>query len=95
MSARIHVSDISSLERVHQVSGMQIRAARALLSISSEELARRANVGWATVRRFEEAEGVPISRGGTLAKVMTFLENAGIEFIGDPVASPGVRLRRS
>ncbi|MGN3975258.1 hypothetical protein ACPV3N_11750 [Tsuneonella sp. SYSU-LHT278] len=47
-----------------------------------------------TIQRFETAQGIPPSRGGTLAKVKTALEVAGIEFIGDPLASPGVRLRR-
>jgi hypothetical protein len=51
-------------------------------------------VGWATIRRFEEAEGIPVSRSGTLVRVKIALEEAGIEFIGDPVTSPGVRLHR-
>lgn len=78
-----------------QVSSAQIRAARGLLSISSEELATMCSVGWATIRRFESAAGIPPSRGGTLERVTRALEAAGIEFIGDPVKSPGVRLRRS
>lgn len=57
-------------------------------------LSERAQVSWATVKRFEEAEGIPPSRSGTLEKVKAALEAAGIEFIGDPTKSPGVRLRR-
>lgn len=87
------MSENSSQRYRNQLSSCQIRAARALLGISSEELARNAGVGWATVRRFEEASGVPSSRGGTLQRVKDVLEEAGIEFIGDPVCSPGVRLR--
>lgn len=76
------------------VSGLQIRAARALLGITANELAALAEITWKTVQRFEAAQGVPPSRTGTLTKVKQALEAAGIEFIGDPVTSPGVRLRR-
>ena len=76
------------------ISSSQIRAARALLSFSAEDLARLANVSWATIQRFEASEDVPPSRGGTLDRVRNALENEGIEFLGDPVASPGVRLKR-
>lgn len=76
------------------ISAGQIRSARALLDISAEELGRLANVGWATIQRFEAADGVPPSRAGTLERVQTALEQAGIEFLGDPETSPGVRLKR-
>ncbi|WP_206170004.1 hypothetical protein [Sphingorhabdus sp. YGSMI21] len=46
------------------------------------------------MQRFEASSGVPPSRSGTLERVKAALEGAGIEFIGDPVTSPGVRLRR-
>lgn len=78
-----------------QVSAQQIRAARSLLGISSEELSKLSGVGWATIRRFEEADGIPPSRGGTLERVKQALEAEGVEFIGDSVRSPGVRLRPS
>lgn len=74
------------------LSGRQIRAARGLLGISANELAELANVGWATIQRFEDSAGIPPSRSGTLERVRRALENAGIEFIGDPISSPGVRL---
>ena len=77
------------------ISGAQIRAARALLGISATELAERADVDWSTVQRFEGTEGVPKSRSGTLQRIKDALENAGITFVGDPVTSPGVRLRRA
>lgn len=75
------------------ISGGQIRAARALLGLSAVELGKVANVGWATIQRFEAVEGIPSSRSGTLERLKSALEEAGIEFIGDPVTSPGVRLR--
>lgn len=76
------------------ISGSQIRAARGLLGLSAAQLGEVAGVSWATVQRFEAADGVPQSRGGTLERIQSTLEQAGIEFIGDPLTSPGVRLRR-
>ena len=76
------------------ISGAHIRAARGLLGLSSRQLSVQCGVSWATIKRFEEAEGIPPSRSGTLERVKVALEDAGIEFIGDPVRSPGVRLRR-
>ena len=76
------------------ISSSQIRAARGMLGISAAELANMARVTWKTVQRFESVKGVPPSRSGTLERVKTALEEAGIEFLGDPVKSPGVRLRR-
>ncbi len=77
------------------VSGAQIRAARALLGLSAMQLSERAGVGWATLQRFESVDGVPASKAGTLERVEKTLENAGVVFIGDPVNSPGVQLRRA
>ena len=76
------------------ISGAQIRAARGLLGLSSREAASISHVSWATFKRFEDAEGIPPSRSGTLARVQNALEDAGVEFMGDPVKSPGVRLKR-
>ncbi len=75
------------------VSGAQIRAGRGLLGWPSQVLAERSGVGWSTIKRFEECEGIPASRAGTLERVQGALEAAGVEFIGDPETSPGVRLR--
>jgi DNA-binding transcriptional regulator YiaG len=82
-------------ERESLISSCQIRGARGLLKISASELAELAGVTWKTVQRFEASSGIPPSRSGTLERVKAALEGAGIEFIGDPVTSPGVRLRRS
>ena len=75
------------------ISAAQIRAARALLGISASELASRANVGLATIQRFETQEGVPISRSATLPRIQKALEDAGVVFLGDPINSPGVQLQ--
>ncbi len=77
------------------ISGAQIRAARALLGLSATDLAERAGVGWATVQRFESAEGLPQGRSSTFQRIQETLEEAGVTFLGDPVKSPGVQLRRA
>ena len=76
------------------VSSAQLRAARGLLGLSSQQLAESSGVSWATIKRFEDAEGIPQSRGGTLDRLVAALEASGVEFLGDPNQSPGVRLTR-
>lgn len=76
------------------ISAGQIRSARSLLGITADELGETAGVTLRTVQRFEAANGIPPSRSGTLERVKAALEAAGIEFIGDPLTSPGVRLRK-
>jgi hypothetical protein len=56
-------------------------------------LAEKSGVGWSTIKRFEEGDGIPASRSGTLERVQRTLEDAGVEFLGDPETSPGVRLK--
>lgn len=77
------------------ISGAQIRSARALLGLSAHGLAEIAHVSWATIQRFESVDAVPESRSGTLERLKAALEAEGIEFTGDPMKSPGVRLRRA
>jgi transcriptional regulator with XRE-family HTH domain len=79
---------------VSTASPAQIRAARALLGISAQQLARLADVGSATVQRYEAGGGAQQRARDTLAKIQRALEREGVEFIGDPEASPGVRLKR-
>ena len=76
------------------ITGAQIRAARALVRWSAEELAVRASVGIQTIRRFEAVDAVPPSRSSTLIVIQSTLEGAGVEFVGSPEDGPGVRLRK-
>ena len=68
----------------------QLRAARALLHLEQAELAERARVSVATIRRLESMTGRGHGRSMTFDGVRHALEQAGIEFIPD-----GVRRRRS
>jgi transcriptional regulator with XRE-family HTH domain len=74
------------------ITGAQIRAARALLRWTTEDLAREAGLASRTIKRFEQTEGIPPSRSSTLAQIQRVLEAAGIEFIGTPEQGPGLRI---
>ena len=74
---------------------MQIRAARALLAISQQDLATQAAVGLNTVKRIEAAGDEPTGNIQTLLRIKRALEQAGILFIDQEEAlGPGVRLRK-
>jgi transcriptional regulator with XRE-family HTH domain len=64
----------------------QIRAARALLRMEQDELARRAGVSVTTIRRLEAAKGEYAVAEETAAGVQNALREAGVEFIHDGVA---------
>jgi hypothetical protein len=74
------------------ITSGQIRAGRALLRWSAQELADHSSVGIATVLRLEQQDGVPSGRSHTLLELQKALETAGVEFIGTPEDAPGVRL---
>jgi transcriptional regulator with XRE-family HTH domain len=63
----------------------QVRAARALLRMDQEELARRSNVSVVTVRRLEAPDGLSKVSLGTFDEVQRTLEAAGAEFIDQGV----------
>ncbi len=75
------------------ISTDQVRAARALLRWSAQELADASGVGVATIRRMEVIDGVPSGQIRSLLAIQTALESAGVEFIGSPTDNPGVRLK--
>jgi transcriptional regulator with XRE-family HTH domain len=63
----------------------QIKAARALLRMEQEELAKRAGVSVTTIRRLEAADREYAVAEETAAGVQNALEEAGVEFIHDGV----------
>lgn len=76
------------------VSASQVRAARALLGISQDELAAKSGIPKRTIVRFELEEGVP--RQSTADAISDALEDAGIRFIAEnSTEGEGVRFRRS
>ncbi|MFN3350028.1 helix-turn-helix domain-containing protein [Pseudorhodoplanes sp.] len=66
-----------------KVSIRQLKAARALLGWSQEDLAKIAGVSLPTVKRLESADGLLGGRDDTIDKLRTAIENAGIEFLHD------------
>src|SRR5712675_654622 len=69
----------------------QIRAARAMLDWSQEDLAEKSEVSLSTVRDVE-SQRRPLDTSAA-AEIHRTLENAGVIFIpGSPDAGPGVRL---
>ena len=74
------------------LNSSQIRAARALLGWSGQELSAKSGVGVTTIRRYELEEGVPSANLRVLDKIKTTFESAGIEFTGNPLKNPGVTL---
>lgn len=69
----------------------QIRGGRGITGLSMEELARRAEVAVSTIVRLEDETSSVRPRSDTLLAVRRALEQAGIEFIFEPGAKPGLR----
>ena len=77
-----------------KVSIRQIKAARALIGWSQEQLASAAGISLPTIKRLEAAEGWLAGRETTGQKIRAALEKAGIDFIAENGGGPGVRLRK-
>jgi len=79
------------------ITSQQMRAARALLGIDQRQLAELAGLSAPTIQRMEASDGQVRGVVDTLVKVVTALEAAGIELIGENApsigAGRGVRLR--
>jgi DNA-binding XRE family transcriptional regulator len=78
---------------IPKVSIRQVKAARALLAWSQEELAAAAEVSIPTIKRLEAHDGALGGRHETGTKIRLALERAGVEFIDENGGGPGVRLR--
>jgi DNA-binding XRE family transcriptional regulator len=75
------------------VTAGQLRAARALLGISQEELARKAGLSIPTIKRCEsDNERRPTVSSQAQNKIRMALQAAGIEFIAENGGGAGVRL---
>jgi len=80
---------------IRKVSIRQLKAARALIGWSQEDLAGAAGVSLPTIKRLESNEGELGGRVTTAVNLQKALEDAGIEFIYEDGGGPGVRLRKS
>jgi DNA-binding XRE family transcriptional regulator len=78
----------------HWLSGGQIRAARALLRWSTEDLAQHASLGLNTIKRAEAKDGKTSLTAANELAIRRACESAGVEFIDENGGGPGVRMRK-
>jgi hypothetical protein len=80
--------------REKRLISAQIRAGRALVRWSAEDLARQSAVSVATIRRAELTDTETLMNAANDLAVRHALEAAGVEFIEENGGGPGVRLRK-
>jgi hypothetical protein len=91
----LNMPSLAGVKTPPSLTSAQIRAARALIRWTAEDLAENSTVSVTTVRRAELTETQTALTRVNDAVIRRTLEEAGIEFIdeeGD--AGPGVRLRK-
>ena len=76
------------------VTSAQLRAGRALIRWSAEDLARASAVGLTTIRRAELTDSETSMTVANDLAVRRALEDAGVEFIDENGGGPGVRLQK-
>ena len=76
---------------IKNITESQLKAARALLGWSGQNLSEASGVGVATIRRLETGH-LAVAHKPTVQALVFTLEQAGIEFTGDPNTNPGVTL---
>jgi transcriptional regulator with XRE-family HTH domain len=77
-----------------QLTSAQIRAARALVRWSADDLARETTLSVTTIRRAELRESETSLTSANDRAIRQALESAGVEFIDENGGGPGVRLRK-
>jgi transcriptional regulator with XRE-family HTH domain len=79
------------------ITAAQLRASRALLGIDQRRLAELSGLSVPTIQRMESREGTIRGNVDSLMKLVTALDVAGIELIGEGAISQsggrGVRLK--
>lgn len=79
------------------ISAAQLRAARALLGIDQRDLAELSGLSVPTIQRMEASEDVVRGNVDSLMKLISALNQAGVELIGPGAGSlgkgRGVRLK--
>ena len=76
------------------LTSAQMRAARALIRWSADDLARETTLSVTTIRRAELTEGETSMTTANDLAVRRALETAGVEFTDENGGGPGVRLRK-
>lgn len=76
------------------ITAEQIRAGRALLRWTQDQLAEASGVSVPTLKRWEAGTGIPGGGAKKLTEVRRVMETAGVIFIDENGEGPGVRLRK-
>ena len=76
------------------LTSAQMRAGRALIRWSAEDLARESALSVTTIRRAELTDNATSMTAANDLAVRRTLEAAGVEFIDENGGGPGVRLRK-
>src|SRR5207237_10050033 len=71
------------------ITAAQLRAARVLLGIDQRRLAELSGLSAPTIQRMEASETIVRGNVDSLVKLITALEDAGIELIDDGANSDG------
>jgi transcriptional regulator with XRE-family HTH domain len=88
-------STVTECQETIMLDPAQIRAARALLGWTQEDLSKASGVGTATIQRMEKSNQVISGYVSTLVRLQEAFEKAGILFIDDDeVGGYGLRLAR-
>lgn len=74
------------------INSLQLRAARAWLGLSQDQLADIARVAKRTIARIEAEAAVPHER--TLRDIQAVLEEHGLEFLFERGVGIGIRVRK-
>jgi hypothetical protein len=83
-----------SQDQKRPLTSFQIRAARALVKWSAQDLARHSTVSLRTIRRAELADRHASMTVPNDLAIRRAFEAAGVEFIDENGGGPGVRLRK-
>lgn len=79
------------------ITAAQLRAARALLGVDQRQLAEMSSLSVPTIQRMEASDGVIRGNVDSLVKLISALDSAGLELIGEGTISQaggrGVRLK--
>lgn len=79
--------------KIRVLTGAQVRAARAMLRWSAEDLAIHSRLGVATIRRVESNDGQLRATAANIEAIYNAFDLAGIEFTGQNYSSVGVKFK--
>jgi transcriptional regulator with XRE-family HTH domain len=71
------------------ITSLQLRAARALLNIDQRELADISGLSLPTIQRMEASDDIVRGNVDSLMKLISALDAAGLELIGEGATSAG------